>query len=391
MFGYTGLLWIIGLVAFAQAQTLNETSGGVAPLESGMWRQGRRRSVLADTCTTNSGTTGTCLTRFKCMRQSGTVNGYCGTYGVCCETNLQVGATTRQKRSIIKSPATFATDLITYTVEAMSNNVQQLRIDFEQFEMAQPVDTDGVLDCQDYFEAGGFKLCGVNNGQHLYLPFNAATGVEQVTITFAVPSKSTGTNWRLIVTQLEGPPISSRRRLTTTAGFGASTNSLQDLRDIFASHHADYELLAPPGCQQYYTGLTGTIRSFNFQSAVTSNYMPDLSYNICIQSSTSASMIEYSFSQFSMSIQDGTAEGYDEFCHPTVHTAGRQEDYLMIPQGILAKNMAYQPTYYCGTNENLVVYASPPYLLHFSSDDLTLDRSVETGFSMTYRLRNSLL
>lgn len=203
-----------------------------------------------------------------------------------------MGATTRQKRSIIKSPATFATDLITYTVEAMSNNVQQLRIDFEQFEMAQPVDTDGVLDCQDYFEAGGFKLCGVNNGQHLYLPFNAATGVEQVTITFAVPSKSTGTNWRLIVTQLEGPPISSRRRLTTTAGFGASTNSLQDLRDIFASHHADYELLAPPGCQQYYTGLTGTIRSFNFQSAVTSNYMPDLSYNICIQSSTSASMIE---------------------------------------------------------------------------------------------------
>lgn len=57
-----------------------------------------------------------------------------------------------------------------------------------------------------------------------------------------------------------------------------------------------------------------------------------------------------------MSIQDGTTEGYDEFCHPTVHTAGRQEDYLMIPQGILAKNMAYQPTYYCGANDNLVVY-----------------------------------
>lgn len=86
MFGCTGLLWIIGLVAFAQAQSLNETSGVVAPLEPGMWRQGRRRSVLADTCTTNSGTTGTCLTRFKCMRQSGTVNGYCGTYGVCCES-----------------------------------------------------------------------------------------------------------------------------------------------------------------------------------------------------------------------------------------------------------------------------------------------------------------
>jgi len=69
----------------AQAQTLNDTSG-LAIQEPGLWRQGRRRSVLADSCLTNSGTTGTCLTRFKCMRQSGTVNGYCGTYGVCCES-----------------------------------------------------------------------------------------------------------------------------------------------------------------------------------------------------------------------------------------------------------------------------------------------------------------
>jgi len=114
-----------------------------------------------------------------------------------------------------------------------------------------------------------------------------------------------------------------------------------------------------------------------------------------------------------MSVQTDTSEGYDEFCHATVHTAGRQEDYLMIPQGILAKNMAYQPTYYCGTNDNLLVYgewlefwgirvekpldnrfhlaASPPYLMHFSSDEITLNRDVETGFSMTYRLRNSLL
>ncbi|KAH8284872.1 hypothetical protein KR054_002087 [Drosophila jambulina] len=402
MNGYTNctllqLLLLLGFLALARAQTqaLNDSNilgGGLVAQEPGMWRQGRRRSVLADSCVTNSGTTGTCLTRFKCMRQSGTVNGYCGTYGVCCETNLQVGASTRQKRTIIKNPGALVNELNTYTIEAFSTNVQQLRIDFEQFELAQPTETDGVLECRDYFEAGDFKLCGVNSGQHLYLPFNAAAGVEQVTLTFSVPSKSSGTVWRLIVTQLEGPPANSRRRSSSTSGaFGASTNSLQDLRDIFASHHADYELLAPTGCQQYYTELSNTIRSFNFQTAVTSNYMPNLNYNICIKSAPSASMIEYSFSKFSMSVQDGAAEGYDEFCHATVHTAGRQEDYLMIPQGILAKNMAYQPTYYCGSNDNLLVYASPPYLLHFSSDELTLDRSVETGFSLTYRLRNSML
>ena len=56
----------------------------------GIWRQARRRSTLADSCTTNGGATGTCLTRFKCMRQGGTVNGYCGTYGVCCESEFNV-------------------------------------------------------------------------------------------------------------------------------------------------------------------------------------------------------------------------------------------------------------------------------------------------------------
>jgi len=57
-----------------------------------------------------------------------------------------------------------------------------------------------------------------------------------------------------------------------------------------------------------------------------------------------------------MSVQTEDVEGYDEACHATVHTMGRQEDYLLIPQSILARNAAYQPTYYCGANDNLVVY-----------------------------------
>lgn len=68
-----------------------------------------------------------------------------------------------------------------------------------------------------------------------------------------------------------------------------------------------------------------------------------------------------------MSLQtgDGT-EGYDEACHATVHTAGRQEDYLLIPQSILYRNAAYQPTYYCGTNDNLVVIGKSPVFLLLS-------------------------
>ncbi|KAM8712924.1 hypothetical protein ACLKA7_013282 [Drosophila subpalustris] len=366
-----------------------------APSEPGIWRQARRRTSMADSCTTNGGATGTCLTRFKCMRQGGTVNGYCGTYGVCCETNMACGTTTRLKRTIIRNPGSFANGICQYTIEAFSANVQQVRIDFEQFELPQPVASatdERLLECKDYFEAGNFKLCGVNNGQHLYLPFNVAAGIDQLTLTFVVPSQGLSrTNWRLIVTQLEGPQATTRRRLTTFGGLGGNSNSLQDLRNIFASHHADYDLLAPDGCHQYYTELTGNIRSFNFQPALGYPYMPETSYTICIKSTPSASMIEYNFSKFSMSVQTDEAEGYDEACHATVHTAGRQEDYLMIPQSLLANNAAYQPTYYCGTNDNLLVYASPPYMLHFSSDELTLEATQETGFSLTYRLRTSML
>lgn len=122
-----------------------------------------------------------------------------------------------------------------------------------------------------------------------------------------------------------------------------------------------------------------------------------------------------------MALQTGDGEGYDEACHPTVHTLGRQEDYLLIPQSILSRNTAYQPTYYCGSNDNLVVFgkslslllffllltpflisssppscyfpltASPPYMMHFASDEMTLDAAQETGFSLTYRLRTTIL
>ena len=49
-----------------------------------------RRSSLVDACTTNSGVPGTCMTRLKCARQGGSSNGYCGTYGVCCESEIKL-------------------------------------------------------------------------------------------------------------------------------------------------------------------------------------------------------------------------------------------------------------------------------------------------------------
>lgn len=94
------LLMLLTCLMRAQAQQLQqeatplqlnytESAPALSLAEPGMWRQARRRSTLVDSCSTNAGATGTCLTRFKCMRQGGTVNGYCGTYGVCCESESE--------------------------------------------------------------------------------------------------------------------------------------------------------------------------------------------------------------------------------------------------------------------------------------------------------------
>lgn len=53
--------------------------------DTSMFRQSRRSSA-SNACTTNEGTSGTCLSRFNCMRQGGMPKGYCSTYGVCCES-----------------------------------------------------------------------------------------------------------------------------------------------------------------------------------------------------------------------------------------------------------------------------------------------------------------
>lgn len=56
-----------------------------SPMLASMLRMSRN-TKLADRCTTTDGYTGTCMSRFNCMRQGGAVSGFCGTYGVCCES-----------------------------------------------------------------------------------------------------------------------------------------------------------------------------------------------------------------------------------------------------------------------------------------------------------------
>ncbi|XP_037955642.1 uncharacterized protein LOC119685439 [Teleopsis dalmanni] len=374
-----------GQLSIFTTNTYNHTEAPEPQISVGSTARQARKRTLSDSCLTDEDTQGTCMTRFNCMLQGGSVKGYCGTYGVCCETNLQCGATSKLKRIIIRNPVTLERTC-NYRIEAYSSSVCQLLIEFERFELKQPTLDVGQqkLDCTDYFTVDKFTLCGDNTQQHLYIPFRMG-GNEVVQLTFELPDRWRDTKWRLIVTQLECPV--AKKRSSSILSFG-NQNNLQDLRTIFSTHHSDWDLLAPIGCDQFYRDSRGTIKSFNYQTSGNTYYMAETNYAICIKPVMGSTMIEYTTRDFSMSSRNPINLGFDENCHSTVFSDKVRKDYLMIPQSLLASNMNMQPTYYCGNldgNTQVTILGGLPYVMYFYSDELT--DTTETGFSIDYAVK----
>lgn len=302
--------------------------------------------------------------------------------------NFQCGQTTRLKRTVIRSPAyPFSTSTCQYTIRRQSNHVCQLLIRFEHFELQQPT-TDSAtntLTCIDSFTAGRFTLCGDNSGQHIYIPFAG----DSVALNFNLPARWPQTNWHLIVEQLECPPAPSHIADGLPPLIGGVVNDLLDLRNVFSRFVTDMDLLAPAGCDQYYTEPTGLINSFNYRAGINTNYMTNLKYTICIKQTMTKNLIEYTVKKFSLS-SELPIEFYNEACHPFIFTEGRQSDYLMIPNSHFADNVAVQPTYFCGQGltAGQVVIGSSPFIMSFSSDEQW--HPEETGFSIEYRLKTAV-
>lgn len=180
-------------------------------------------------------------------------------------------------------------DPCVYTIRPYSANVCQLLIEFVLFELQEPTlnAANNALECADHLIVGDFTLCGHNTGQHLYFPFNVANGAEAMTLSFNLPMRSSANRWHLVVTQLECPLVRSSRTLGRT--FMQIIN--ESLEPFVAN---DLDKLAPLGCNQYYTQLTGNIKSFNYKSdAGLSYYPPNMNYVICIKPTAAAMQIRW--------------------------------------------------------------------------------------------------
>jgi len=184
---------------------------------------------------------GVCFTSEECSDNAGSADGNCAaSFGVCCVLKVTTCAgTVTQNCSFIENaeyPAGKATaEDCAYTITRCSSEICQIRIDMVNFKLSQPAEATGLCTDKLVIVAGAGTgtritpptICGTNTGEHMYI--DSGTAATAATLTFTTATANTGT-WRVKVSQIA---CSSENK-------------------------------APAGCLQYYTGVTGTIKSFNW-------------------------------------------------------------------------------------------------------------------------------
>ncbi|XP_026461329.1 uncharacterized protein LOC113363056 [Ctenocephalides felis] len=216
---------------------------------------------------TGGGTeTGTCLPAAPdCALRGGTAAGPCAAgYGICCVFMATCGASVLQNGTYFVNPnhpnPTDSTGSCQITVPKLGPDVCQIRLDFETFSIAGPDPASHVCTADRFLVSGGTPapvICGNSNGDHMYID----TGVgptNPVTLTVVTSGPSTPRTWKIKVTHI---PCSTIYR-------------------------------ADPGCLQYYTGVSGKIKSFNYDPT-NGRQLSNQDYSLCVRSERNFCSIQY--------------------------------------------------------------------------------------------------
>jgi len=214
-----------------------------------------------DECVVASDNTmnGICRSADECGGSNGIASGNCASgFGVCCYNRIEgaAGSTSdiTQNGTYIQNPAfpTAVTTAGVFTYRVMPSNsagICQLRIDFEDVELTQPV--QGACAAVDRITiTGGAQpnppvVCGHLDGQHIYV----STGKQSTAATIVLTKVGVAnSHWKIRTREIE----------------------------------CSSEVLPPDGCTQYYTGTSGVIKSFNADAPAPMTIFAD-SYKICMR------------------------------------------------------------------------------------------------------------
>eukprot|EP00092_Neocalanus_flemingeri_P042236 GFUD01046096.1.p1 GENE.GFUD01046096.1~~GFUD01046096.1.p1 ORF type:complete len:583 (-),score=84.94 GFUD01046096.1:104-1852(-) len=227
--------------------------------------------------------------------------GNCVGCSVCCQFMTGCQGITDKMITYFQSPGYPRTDRSNEACSLTLNvrdEVCQVRLDFIDFEMAAPqagscsgVDNFEIINTAQpggVFGPGQSKMCGLNKGQHVYMPVKpgnilimraTTSGVRNIPLartdgTNRGLSGDTAFRWNARVTQIpcEAPGARGGRSL------------MKDLPDIrsarrIPSHYR--KLLAPDGCRQYFQESRGRLQSFNYDGK--SEVLLNQNYAICLK------------------------------------------------------------------------------------------------------------
>uniref|UniRef100_A0A8D8Z1W6 CUB domain-containing protein n=2 Tax=Cacopsylla melanoneura TaxID=428564 RepID=A0A8D8Z1W6_9HEMI len=192
-----------------------------------------------------------------------------------------------------------------YRVDIVNPDVCQLRLDFEKFSLRGPHKVFGVcrkdrfMVTTSYPQGIGLSdLCGENTGQHVYVNVSPGSSVSLMVMT----SGGAPYMWKIKITQIDCKK--------------------------------DSALVAPNGCLQYYTDISGTIQSFNYMGRL---YQANLDYAICIRRSLNTCRVEYQQvpgSDFGINSFEGNELAPNMGRSGIVSCDLITHDYLFIPGGM---------------------------------------------------------
>merc|ERR1712079_633570 len=165
------------------------------------------------TASSSSSTYGTCYTSSECTSKGGSADGNCAAgFGVCCVIyTTTCGSSLSTNTTYIRNPnypssyTPSTTGTCAFTISKISDNVCQLRLDFQTFSGFATTTPIGA--CSDYMTAAGQtgkdppSICGTNTAYHMYVEFGA-TSTDTISITNTYGSTTTAKTFNILTRQI---------------------------------------------------------------------------------------------------------------------------------------------------------------------------------------------
>lgn len=216
-----------------------------------------------------TGNTGKCYTAAECSSYSGDARGNCAVgFGVCCVITLAACGGTISRNSTYIANAGFVINTNTgvtsgpceYTINYCSTDICQLRLDFQTFDLV----ASRTAASGDTFTSKGPTtsnppyIQGLNTGRHMYIETSRSTTATTLTFAFTTADTSTSRQWNIRVDQIECGSV----------------------------------MQAPSGCSQWFTGVSGTITSYNWRTS-SQQELRNQRMSACIRRGPGSCRIQY--------------------------------------------------------------------------------------------------